>query len=1292
MMTIHKLTAGDGYTYLLRQVAGGDVPRQRGQDAAGYFTAEGNPPGRWAGQGAELLGVAGQEVTEAQMRALFGMGMHPRADEIIASYLRDHVTADMGEDQLAAAAQRAERAASLGSPFPAYQPVAPFAQRVADRVTALEAEAGRPATTAEVKKIQAAEARRARTAVAGFDVVFAPVKSAALVWALDERPQVRAAVRAAHEAARDATLAMLEQHAAYTRTGKAGIAQLGTAGLTMAVFDHRDSRAGEPNLHTHVVISAKVRGTDRLWRALDARPLYRITVAASEFYNTRFEIELPARLARAGYAASFTPRPDTARNAEPVREITGVPAEFIAFFSSRRAQVEARYQQLIREYRHAHGYDPPAGACHRLARQANLDTRQAKGPARSLNQMRADWHAALTAAFGPGAPGRLAAAIPAAPDAAGAPAAALIDVAAAARQAVAATEQARSTWTAWNIRAEAERIIRHAGAAATPRAHDQLAAAITGRALSPGHSIPVTAPALATEPASLRRPGGESVFTDHAAARYTSAAILAAEHRLVTAATTPAPPGITGPRAAASLDAFERAERTRLDPGQRALVTAFAAGATLLAAGIGPAGSGKTTAMRAYAHVTAAAGIKVIALAPSAAAADVLSAEMGVPADTVHKFLHKHTRGPHRERLAAGAPVTGAAAAFALRPGDVVLVDEAGMAGTLHLDQLTAIAAARGAVVRLLGDYRQLSAPGCGGALRLITSRAGAAELTALYRFADPAEAAATLQLRSGDTAALGFYAGHDRIRAGSLQAMTDAAYDGWKADMTAGRVTIMTAAATVSVTALSARARQDRVAAGQVEAAGIPLRDGNLAGAGDWITTRSNNRRLATAGGRDWVKNGDAWQVTARHPDGSLTARRLGRGGTARLPAAYVAAHVELLYATTTHRAQGATVDTAHPLVTEQMGRENLYVAATRARHRTTLYVVTHELPGADPDDNLDRARNDPRMHAALEILTAILARETGGKSATETITDTLAAAGSLTELAPRLQHALEIAVRPAYKKILRDHYDNDRADALAQTPGYAQLRRALLAGEQAGHHPARLLARAATRNEPQASQLPDEKLIEQLTTHITAHLRRPPGRDPRAPATTPAWLTIPASAATALSPGIPGYLRDLSDVITARVTALTEIAAATRPAWTRALGVPPAAPRDQAAWKACLATVAAYRDQHAVTTGEPRHILGPRPEPGTSDEPAWQHATAAITAARRLAARRSASAVSGAQGGYGRPRDPSYRAGGQAQHAARRDLAAHPQPRQARENTAPPLLQPPPSEPRQHGRQIGS
>ncbi|HEX3961585.1 MAG TPA: AAA family ATPase [Trebonia sp.] len=107
-----------------------------------------------------------------------------------------------------------------------------------------------------------------------------------------------------------------------------------------------------------------------------------------------------------------------------------------------------------------------------------------------------------------------------------------------------------------------------------------------------------------------------------------------------------------------------------------------------------------------------------------------------------------------------------------------------------RLDQLTQIAASRGATVRLLGDDRQLPAVESGGALQLIATQPGIPCLTMLHRLRDPAEAAATLQVRAGDGVAVEWYASNGRVRSGSREAMTQAAYTGWKADMLTGKVT----------------------------------------------------------------------------------------------------------------------------------------------------------------------------------------------------------------------------------------------------------------------------------------------------------------------------------------------------------------------------------------------------------------------------------------------------------------------------------------------------------------------
>jgi conjugative relaxase-like TrwC/TraI family protein len=1110
-MSIAKITAGDGYTYLTRHVAQGDSGTEGRRSAAAYYTAQGNPPGQWIGRGVHLIGLDGQEVTEDQMRALFGQGEHPNTDAMITAYLREHVRAGMTGRQRQQVTAAAIRHATLGRRFPAYAALEEYEGRVAQRLAIIAQETGREPTQAEVKRVRSEEARRQRAAVAGFDLVFSPVKSAALLWALDERPQVRDAIRQAHEGAVAEALALVEEHAAFTRTGAGGVAQIATNGLMAAAFEHWDSRAGDPNLHTHVAVSSKVQGTDGKWRSLDARALYRMTVAASEAYNTAFEARLTAKL-----GVAFTARPDTTGGREPVREIDGVPYGMISYFSRRRAAIEARYDQLVHEYRERHGLDPPAAACHQLARQATLDTRQGKKPPRSLADKRAAWRAELDEQFGPGAAARLMAAVPARPRQPGAPAPPP-DLDALAERAVSTVAAKRSTWTTWNIRAEAERLIRADVTGLDPERHRELGDAITALAISTRFSISVEAPALLDEPSELRRADGESVFTEHAAGRYTSQAVLDAEQRLVNATRTPTVNGLAAPSVAAALDGFEAICQARLDAGQRSLVTAFACDERLLLAGIGPAGSGKTTAMRAYAHVLRQHGRRLVPLATSAAAADVLGRELRVQADNLHKFLYEWTTGAFAARLRAGGPVPGQVRMFALHPGDVVLVDEAGMAGTFLLDQLVQIAASRGATVRLLGDDRQLPAVESGGALRLIAAQPGTPCLLVLHRFRDPAEAAATLQVRAGDGVAVEWYAANGRVRSGSREEMTQAAYAGWKADMLAGKVTLMAAAASASVTQLSARARADRVAAGQVEADGVVLHDGTLAGRGDWIVTRANDRRLSACGGRDWVKNGDGWHVERRHGDGSLTVRSLAHGGRVRLPAAYMGEHVELLYATTTHRAQGATVDTAHPLITAGMTRENLYVLASRARDRTTFYVATHDLP-FDEDDRTDQARTDPDAWAAREVLLNIIATEGAPLSATETIAAAQEEAGSLATLVPRYQHAVLQAVQQRYEVAAAwalGGPDGPQVDLQAD-PAWPQVVSRLQDAETRGWDPARLLAAVAAQRELGSADSIAEVLAWRLDGYLTDNPSPPaPGRPYETAASARERLAVVARAA---------------------------------------------------------------------------------------------------------------------------------------------------------------------------------
>jgi conjugative relaxase-like TrwC/TraI family protein len=93
-------------------------------------------------------------------------------------------------------------------------------------------------------------------AVTGFDLTFSAPKSVSALWALGG---VTAAtqVSEAHRAAVTAALSYLDEHAGLSRRGTDGVQQIATKGLVAALFDHRTSRAGDPQLHTHALVPNK---------------------------------------------------------------------------------------------------------------------------------------------------------------------------------------------------------------------------------------------------------------------------------------------------------------------------------------------------------------------------------------------------------------------------------------------------------------------------------------------------------------------------------------------------------------------------------------------------------------------------------------------------------------------------------------------------------------------------------------------------------------------------------------------------------------------------------------------------------------------------------------------------------------------------------------------------------------------------------------------------------------------------------------------------------------------------
>jgi DNA primase catalytic core len=1006
-MSIHKLTAGSGYDYLTRQVAALDATEKGHVPLANYYTERGETPGVWIGSG--LAGIEGLQVgdpvTAEQMQALFGVGLHP-----LAAQRQQQL---QGPDLTSRDYKLVTR---LGAPFKIYNnDIPPFRVEVAKRIADLNAAAGLPRDwpiprdeRARVRTEVAAElfaaehgrppqdarelaaviakySRPQATAVAGYDLTFSPVKSVSTLWGLAE-PAVAAQVEKAHKAAISDALAFIEQHALFSRTGADGVRQVNVRGLVAAAFTHRDSRAGDPDLHTHVAVANKVQTLDGRWLSIDGRILFKATVAASETYNTALEHHL-----RDSLGLRFAERPEQDTRKRPVREVVGVHPALISRWSTRRTAIEARRSALAGQFQESHGRPPTPVEALQLAQQATLETREPKHQPRSLAEQRKAWFAqAAEVLDGPDAvQAMIEEALRPSPSTVSELNAGWLD--AAVDQVLSAMEERRSTWQIWHVRAEAQRYIRAADLPTTQA--NRLVDLLVDQVLN-SRSISLARPDGITEPKVLQRTNGASVYTAAGAELFTSRRILDAEQRLV---------GTAGRRDGHTISTAEvdvalleaTANGVTLNAGQAALVRDMATSDARLQLAIAPAGSGKTTALRALTTAWTHEGGTVIGLAPTAAAAAVLREQIHTDTETLAKLTTALEDG----RLPEWAADIG--------PSSLVMIDEAGMADTLSLDTAVKYVVDRGGSVRLIGDDQQLSAIGAGGVLRDIQANHGAVRLTELLRFTDPAEAAATLALRDGQPEAIGFYLDNRRVHVGDLSTLTEQVFTAWQNDRSQGLDSIMLAPTRDLVAELNRKARSHRLSDTppgiDLE---VTLADGNRASTGELIITRSNDRQLRLTS-TDWVKNGDRWTVVAVNASGDLDVQHLHNRRRVRLPAAYIQSSAELGYATTVHAAQGVSVDTMHGLATGDESRQQIYTMLTRGRSANHLYIQV--VGDGDPDSIIWPAIVRPST--ATDILEQILARDDAARSATTLHRELNDPAARLGEATRRYVDALHVA-----------------------------------------------------------------------------------------------------------------------------------------------------------------------------------------------------------------------------------------------------------------------------------------
>ncbi|WP_246633220.1 MobF family relaxase [Pseudonocardia nigra] len=924
----------------------------------GYYTgavAAGEPPGRWHGAGAELLGLTG-EVDAEVMKALYTHGLDPR-------------------DPNTARRETWGKAARLGN--------APRNYRKAEEIYAGLLEAHPQAGPEKRAELRAQAAGSARQSVAFYDITLSAPKSMTVLWvgceraasdahadgAEDEAGEWRAAAAAVEEAlmvGHRAALDFLAEKAGYARRGHHG----GGAGewvdahrFVAAQFLQHDSRDHDPHLHVHGAVANKVPCADGKWLAVDSNLLKQWRWAAAAVGERVAEAHLTETL-----GARWVTRPDGAR------EVAGVDADSTGMFSKRSKAITPRMEQLLAQFRREVGRDPVASERSRLHDEAFQSTRAGKvfgGETREGQIARwADEHAQqLGVHLGDVARRVLA------QGGGEADAWSERDVIA---RALAAVEEAKQSWT----RADLMFAISQALPGQLGIRHDQVPVLLDGlaeKALTLArHLNPHEGPAGLE--ARFYRADGSSTFVRPGSERFATDAQLLGEAELRAAAVRRGAPAWTSEQAAEVVDRFAHSGRALGEDQATALTGILTSGAAVevLAA---PAGTGKSFLVGALAETWpttgrpvggpdgspepdggargGAEGPRVFGLAYGQRQADVLTEE-GVTARNIRRWLDGQAR------LDAGHPADGDEA-FRLRSGDLLVVDEAGAAPTADLVAIHRRAAAVGAKLLLVGDSRQLAAVGAGGSLADVAAAGITYELAEVRRFRNEWEGPASLRLRDGDAGVVGEYAKHGRIvDAGTPEQAEQAAARAWLADTIDGRDALLVVGSNEAAARVSAGLRAELVRLGKVQEDGVllgmPGWAGTAAGVGDLIQARRNAWHLkGWEGNTQAPVNRTTYRVMAVRPDGGLTVAPVtGRdpvtadgsraeqlGDPMQLPPAYVREHVTLAYASTVHAAHGRTVDVGHAVLGAGADAASAYVQLTRGREGNTAFVITRNVAG---------------------------------------------------------------------------------------------------------------------------------------------------------------------------------------------------------------------------------------------------------------------------------------------------------------------------------------------------------
>ncbi len=843
--------------------------------------------------------------------------------------------------------------------------------------------------------------------VAAYDLTFSPPKSVSVLWALD--PQAAKVIEAAHHKAVQDALASIEW---YTRLGHQGCEQYRVDHPALALnFQHRTSRALDPQLHSHVLVENRVthNGKDR---TLDGTELFAQTKSAGMVYN----LSLRASLTR-DLAVVWTPTLENGVSGD----IVGIPQKLIDHFSSRRQEIEGKLDAWKSDFERQNDRSPTKREEKIAAEGFCLSTRKAKkGAPSDTVDLREYWRADALSVLNPedvlaiaqeGMPGLLTRAKDAAKTFIrdrideGKREQGLLDSLVGVRSTeeraiddvIAALEKSHHpSLNRYQVNEELYRVL--------PMRGDETMAEYKARVDEMYKQIE------ADERIVLLTGEAEEELDNNA-----KGLIKARQHRITTVAhlekelqlfedlatiNNKQNVAVEVLRAHVNQLASDEQAEGVLNAGQAEALKTIVSSDSMTSVLIGAAGTGKTTALKVLKAGLDEAGWNCLGLAKSGRAVSELSEAVGNsmtldrwridqlrdrgfdPKDPEALEAWRKTMRDDARRMERFFSPTQSTR-------QMIIIDEASFAETEILQDVALYVRSTGSKLLLCGDHKQLGAVGKGGILMAIAlseseetrgllgmENVPVATITDVVRQREPWERKASKAIREGGKSAekaIDTYVGENRLHiADNVDRASTEVAEATARDIANGLDVIAMAYNNEVVGKINRKAHEKLLEQGYLSADPIP---GLAFHERERIRLTQNfyaDRRLIAS-------NNEVFTVLKK--TGSmvrLEQRRNGKKKQMELPIDFIADNSQLAYGLTTHGAQGMTVeDNARFIVTAQTIAESFYVGISRAKATNHIWASKGDIWGSPDDTPIPQPQQSDRERIITGLKTLVSQHE---------------------------------------------------------------------------------------------------------------------------------------------------------------------------------------------------------------------------------------------------------------------------------------------------------------------------